>query len=99
MGSARHEFIEKVKKELDRLNSEIDRLETDLHAREDEVRRRYTMRKVELEKRRQELNERLVEMEVAGENAWEELKAGLDDARNALQEGIERARKEFSGKS
>jgi hypothetical protein len=37
-------------------------------------------------------------MEVAGENAWEELKAELEDARNALKEGVERAQKEFTGK-
>jgi chromosome segregation ATPase len=93
--SARDEYIQKMKAKLDELNAEISRLEAKAQGAKADLRLRYGDEIRKLEARREEAEARLAEFRQAGENAWQDLKIGIQSAWDILEESIKSAKERF----
>lgn len=81
---------------LDKLNAEIDTLSDKAeHARAD-VREEYREQIAQLRTRQAQARDRLASLRDAGDGAWEDLKAGMEMAKDAIGEAIESARSRFN---
>lgn len=93
--SERDAYIEKAKAQLDRWNAEIDKLEA--RARElsadGEIAYRDTLQ--DLHGKRDALEQQLEETRQSGEQAWTDLKVGLDAAWQNLSDAIAQAQSRF----
>lgn len=99
MASAREEFLQKLKTQLDDLNErwqiERERLETLARNTSADARKTVESQIEELREKRREMKEKIVDLEVAGENAWEELREGAEQAWKALTEALKKASSHF----
>ncbi|MCU0810515.1 MAG: coiled coil domain-containing protein [Thiobacillaceae bacterium] len=94
--SAREEYVQKMHELLDKLNAEIDVLASKAEHAEDEVREEYRQQITHLRARQHDAKAKLASLRNAGESAWEDLKAGVDMAKEAIGEALESARSRFS---
>lgn len=93
--STRDDYVRKMHELLDKLNSEIDALSIKAeHARED-VRDDYRKQIATLRARQHDARAKLESLRNAGEGAWQDLKAGVDMARDAISEALDSARSRF----
>ena len=95
----KEEILKKLKKEYDELNYkwsiERDRIEAkSQHAAADAI-KRFEEERENLRKLRREMQEKIVDLEVAGENAWYDVKEGADEAWKALSAAFEKAVSHF----
>jgi phage shock protein A len=89
--STREDYAQKMHALLDELNDEIDALtERAEHAGAD-VRDEIA----ELRARQDEAHTRLASLRHAGEGAWQDLRAGVEIAKDAIGEAIESAKTRF----
>lgn len=91
----RDQYVEQLKMEIDRINSELERLEDKVQQTTAIGRSRAQNLLDELRHRRRELEERMVDVSVAGENAWEELKKGADLTWQTMKDTLQRVQAEF----
>jgi predicted nucleic acid-binding Zn-ribbon protein len=94
--STRDEYVQKMHELLDKLNAEIDVLAAKAEHAEDEVRDEYRQQITHLRARQNDARTRLASLRNAGEGAWEDLKAGVDMAKEAIGEALESARSRFN---
>jgi predicted nucleic acid-binding Zn-ribbon protein len=94
--STREEYVQKMHELLDKLNAEIDVLASKAEHAENEVRDEYRQQITDLRARQHDAQNRLASLRSAGEGAWEDLKAGVDMAKDAIGEALESARSRFS---
>jgi DNA-binding transcriptional MerR regulator len=91
----REEYVRRMHSRLDVWNNEI----TELMARRDKMEKsaqaEYETLLHDLRQRRDEMQERLGQVEVASEAAWEDMKAGLELAREAIAQAIDSARTRY----
>lgn len=94
--SARDDYVKKMHDLLDKLNAEIDALADKAeHARAD-VRDEYREQIAQLRTRQAQARDRLASLRDAGEGAWEDLKAGMEMAKEAIGAAIESAKSRFN---
>jgi uncharacterized coiled-coil DUF342 family protein len=91
----RKEFVEKMKQQLDEFNQRLDELEKRGADYNREMRERYEKRMGELRQKRNDMARRLEEINLAGDKAWGDLKAGATSAWDALQDGLKEALSKF----
>jgi len=95
----KEEFLEQMKKQYDELNyrwsRERDKFEADLQHESVDVRKEYEAKREEYRKHRNELKEKIVDLDVAGDNAWEDLKDGAENSWNALSKSFDKAASHF----
>ena len=93
----RDAVLEKLKEQLDELNrvwqGERGRLEELARKAGAEAAVRFEDELEELKTLRSHLREKIVDLEVAGENAWEEVREGVDAAWTELREALGKAMK------
>lgn len=94
--SAREDYVQKMHELLDKLNAEIDVLASKAEHAENEVREEFRQQITHLRARQNDARTRLASLRNAGEGAWEDLKAGVDMAKEAIGEAIESARARFN---
>jgi predicted nucleic acid-binding Zn-ribbon protein len=94
--SAREDYVQKMHELLDRLNAEIDALASKAEHAENEVREEYRQQITHLRARQSDARTKLASLRNAGEGAWEDLKAGVDMAKDAIGEALESARSRFN---
>jgi predicted nucleic acid-binding Zn-ribbon protein len=94
--STREEYVQKMHELLDKLNAEIDVLASKAEHAENEVRDEYRQQITDLRARQHDAQTRLASLRSAGEGAWEDLKAGVEMAKDAIGEALESARSRFS---
>jgi uncharacterized coiled-coil DUF342 family protein len=93
--SSRDEYVRKMQAKLEEWNAEIDALTVKAGKVTAEVRNEYN-EQIELLKARQaEARQKIEELQHAGENAWGDLKSGIELARTAMGEAIDSARSRF----
>lgn len=97
--SKKDEYVRKVHSQLDKLSNEID----SLVARTDEVKanaRTEYQEKIEaLHKKRDDARARLEKLKESGEDAWNDLKVGIEAAWDSIGLAIDSAKSHFkSGK-
>ena len=92
-------FLKKMKLQLDELNYQFsierDKFEAKAQHLSAEGRKKYAQELEKLQKLRNELKEKIVDLEVAGENAWYEIKDGAEDAWQALRKAFKKASSHF----
>jgi len=100
MALSKDDFLKKMKEQYDdlnyRWNIERNKLEAKSQHLSAEARQKMEKEWEELGKMRQRLKEKIIDLEVAGENAWDEFKDGAEDAWEDVRQGTEKAWKAFS---
>ena len=92
--STRDEYVRKMHSLLDKGSAEIDALEAKAKAEHAEAgaREAYQKQLAALRVRQDEARARLESLRTAGEGAWQDLKAGVELAWEAIGEAIESAK-------
>lgn len=96
MSDTRDAYVEKMKAKLDEWNAEIAKLEAKAKQKEADARMDIEKQIEELKEKRSKANEKLEQMSSAGESAWNDLKAGVEQAADALGDALKAARSRFS---
>lgn len=95
----KEEFLKKLKQEFNDLNYrysiERDKLEAKAQHLGAEARKTYEEEMEKLQKLRKEVKEKIVDLEVASENAWYEVKEGTEKAWKALSKAFKKATSHF----
>jgi len=93
--SGKEDYVRKMHSKLDHWNHDLDAL----IARKDHVaesaRAEYAKHVDELRQRRDAYQVKLKALQDAGDNAWEDMKAGLEMAWEAIAQAVESARSRF----
>ena len=100
MALSKDEFLKKMKQQYDELNYrwnvERSKLEAKTQHISAEARQKMEKEWEDLGQLRQRMKEKMIDLEVAGENAWDEFKDGAEDAWEDVRDGTEKAGKAFS---
>lgn len=86
--SDREEYLQRLKAKLDEWNGELERLEARARTAQADAKVQYQRQLEELRQNRNEMRRRYEEMEHASEAAWEQLRAGAEDAWRTLDEAF-----------
>ncbi|MDT3706920.1 MAG: coiled coil domain-containing protein [Thiobacillus sp.] len=89
--SSREEYVQKMHELLDKLNAEIDSLTKRAENTGADLREELAG----LRGKQDEAGTRLAALRTAGEGAWEDLKAGVELAKDAIGEAVESAKSRF----
>lgn len=90
--STRDEYVRKMHSLLDKGNAEIDTLAARMEHAEVDARDAYQKQIATLRARQDEARARLESLRNASEGAWQDMKAGVELAWDAIREAIESAR-------
>jgi hypothetical protein len=95
MSETRNAYVNKIKAKLDEWNAEIDKLEIKSRKKELEMRAAYEERISDLKEKRKSAGQELEKLQAAGKDAWEDLKAGVENAAKSLSDAIQSAKSKF----
>ena len=84
-------YIQKLQAKIDEWNADINRLKAKADQVEADSKIEYQKQIQALKSKRDEIEKKVSEISRSGENAWEDLKAGADLAREAMSEAIKSA--------
>jgi hypothetical protein len=93
--SKRDEYVAKLKDKLDDWNEDIDKLEAKAENVKEDVKEKYAEEIEVVKKQREVVKEKTMELIDSSEDAWEELKIGVEAAWHKLTEAIDRAHSKF----
>jgi hypothetical protein len=100
MALNKDEFLQKMRQQYDELNyrwnRERSRLEAKTQHYSADARQRLDKELEELDRLRRKMKEKMIDLEVAGENAWVDFKDGAEDAWEDVRQGTETAWEAFS---
>jgi len=92
-------YLKKIKAEFDDLNYkwniERNKIEAKAQHAKVEVKKKYEEKLKTLEKKREKMSQKLDQIDVASEDAWRDIKEGVDNAWQSLNEAIKKARSHF----
>jgi DNA anti-recombination protein RmuC len=94
--STRQEYIDKLKSKLDEWNAAIDKLEVQAKLAEMENRQKYEAEIETFKQKRDEIQERLNTMRSSGEQAFEDLRQGVEQAWDSLWDAYKKAKSHFN---
>jgi hypothetical protein len=89
------EYEEAIALELVELDKQLAELKKKANAAEEEVRSEVLEAVGELDKEREAVQKKLEEIQAKAPDAWEDLKAGLDEALDTLKDSYEKAKSRF----
>lgn len=95
MTEKRDAYVEKLKSKLDQWNAEIDEIEAKADQTEAESKIEYEKQLEDLRAKRKNVEDKIVELQQAGDGAWEDLKAGVEIAWDSLGNAIKSAASRF----
>ena len=99
MPSKKDDFLNQMKKQYDELNyrwsRERDKFEANLQHESADVRKKYEEAREEYRQFRNEMKEKIVDIEVASDNAWDDLKDGAEDAWSVMSKAFDKASAHF----
>lgn len=99
MATKKDEYLSQMKKQYDELNfrwsRERDKFEAGLQHASADARKEYEAKREEYRKLRSSLKEKIVDLEVAGDNAWYDLKDGAEKAWTELSKAFDKAASHF----
>lgn len=93
--TARNEYIEQLKNNLDKWNADLAKWEEKARGAKTDLRIEYDMKLEALRKQREEAAAKLKEVQASSGEAWKELKAGTDTAWAAIREAFDKAASHF----
>jgi predicted nuclease with TOPRIM domain len=88
-------YRQKLQAQLDQWSAEIDKLKARAEKADADIRLEYFEQIEDLKVKQQAATDKLDELMSASDDAWEELKAGVESARFTLGEAVERAAARF----
>ncbi|MFZ0483325.1 MAG: hypothetical protein WAL93_08050 [Desulfobacterales bacterium] len=92
-------YLKKMKEKFDDLNYkwniERNKLEAKTQQAKGEVKKKYEEKLRTLQERREQMRQKLDQIDNAGEEAWRDIKKGVDSAWQSLNEAIKKARSHF----
>lgn len=95
----KEEFIKKMKAQFDELNYrysiERDKFEAKAQHLSADAKKAFEKELEKLQELRKEVKKRLADLDVAGENAWHDVKKGAEEAWKALSEALKKASSHF----
>ncbi len=95
MGEKRDAYLAKLKTRLDEWNADINKLEAKASQLNEESKAQYRIQIENLRTKRTELEQKISDLRKASEEAWTDVKGGVEGARKALDEAIQSARTRF----
>ena len=99
MTANKDEYLNQMKKQVDELNyrwsRERDKFEAGLQHTSADARKEYEAKREAYRKFRSDLKEKIVELDVASDNAWEDLKDGADNSWKKLTKAFDKAASHF----
>ena len=93
--SAKDEYLQKLHAKLDEWNAKIDKLKAKADQAEADSRIEYNKRIAKLLEKRSEIKQKIAELNKAGENAWGDMKAGLQLAVESMEQALHSAKSRF----
>jgi len=93
--STKDQYVKRMQAKLDEWNAEIDALITKAGRAKAGLKVEYGEQIEALKTKQAAARLKLGEMQQAGESAWEDLKAGLEQAWSAMGEAVDTARSRF----
>ncbi|MGA9572971.1 MAG: hypothetical protein WBS20_03380 [Lysobacterales bacterium] len=94
--SKKDAYEKKVKAQLDEWGSEIDKLKAKADKAKADAQVKYYEQIDELRSMRDKASKKLARIKDAGDDAWEDLKAGMDSARDSLGSALKSAKSKFN---
>lgn len=94
--SKREKYIQSVESKLREWDAEIEKFEAQAQQAESEKKAEYQKQLRKLRKQRTDTEQKLKELQQAGDEAWDELKAGMEDSVNSLSSAVKNAFDKFS---
>ena len=92
-------YLKKMKEKFDDLNYkwniERNKLEAKTQQAKIEVKEKFDEKLKTLQERRQQMRQKLEQIDNASEEAWRDIKKGVDSAWQSLNEAIKKARSHF----
>ena len=97
--TSKEEILEQLKKQYDELNYkwsiERDKFEAKAQHLGAEARKEFEETREQYRKLRKDMKEKIVDLEVAGENAWDDVKEGAETAWKAMSNAFDKATSHF----
>jgi len=93
--TTRHEYIEKLKNKLDEWDADIDELEASALKTKADLKYELEDQIASLKIKRDIARAKLLELMDSGEDAWQDIREGVDEAWTSLKLAIEKARSHF----
>lgn len=95
MTEKRDAYVQKLKAKMDEWNAEIDKIEAKADQAEAESKIEYEKQLEDMRAKRRNLEDKMAELQQAGDGAWEDLKTGIENARNSLDSALKSAASRF----
>ena len=96
MNKTRNEYVEILKSKLDRWNADIDQLQMKMKKSKVDAAKRYQKQIAEIKAQRQALKQKMAKLQGAGEDAWVDIKKGVEAAKKTLAGSIRAAKSRFN---
>lgn len=96
MSETRNTYVEKIKAKLDEWNADIAKLEAKARQQEADTQIKLMERIETLKKKRKSTEDDLDKLRQAGDNAWQDLKTGVENAAASLGDAIKSAKSRFT---
>jgi uncharacterized protein YukE len=93
MKSEKDAYVKKVKARLDEMREEIDKLYSKAGRAKDDAKANYEKQIDEFRRTLKELANKLADIEKASDNAWQDLKQGLEKYGETLTKSFAQAKK------
>lgn len=97
--SKRHEYLEKLKAQLEEWQYDIDRLEAKMEDVQGEAKTKMDQTLTDLKAKQKDVQAKFKKIEEAAEDAWGDVRDGLELAWDSLKLGFLAAKSEFIEKS
>uniref|UniRef100_A0A831U6K8 Coiled coil domain-containing protein n=1 Tax=Geobacter metallireducens TaxID=28232 RepID=A0A831U6K8_GEOME len=91
----REEYVKKLQVKLEEWNADIDKLSAKAGEVKAELRHEYAEQLETLKAKQAVARQKFEELQKSGGSAWEDLKAGMELAWNAVSEAIDSAKSRF----
>ena len=88
-------YVQKLHAKIDEWNAEIDKLKAKSDSVKAKKKAEYQKELEALRSKREALKEKVDQLSGAGENAWQDLKAGIDGALKSLETAVKSAKSRF----
>jgi DNA repair ATPase RecN len=93
--SNRDAYIKKMKAKLDEWSADIAKIEAKAKSAQADMEIQYNQKIDELKQQREKATAQLDELQNSGDEAWEDIKAGLDNAWESLGNAVNSALSRF----
>lgn len=88
-------YVEKLQAKMDEWNAEIQKLEAKVRQAQADSKIKHEKDLENLRAKRRELEEKITQVQQSGKGAWQDLKAGIESAGQALDMAVKSAASRF----